>query len=410
MAAESKTPQPDMTQRSNKQLQIIMNYVMDSGESLVVNNYSKLRPPKNVPTIVQKYLDEFELHCISVLILEDAEGKLGVISMEGTYSSLVVQESVYVIDLLVNNATIAIRNAQLYQKIPGTSIGARFRTGVRITKKMWWKVIVGIALFALALTCSITIPVPAYVTADLEVTTDHKTQVSVMTNGVVKQVLFHEGDLVKKGQTLAILDGSLLKLEKAKLQKDIKISRGDLRNLASEGMPYEIQRKRLELKKLENQLEIIEKKLSYVRIRSTSDGRILTKKPEELLDKQVVIGEVIALIAAFDKKSCILTIDDKNVMDIKDENPVKFTLQSMPDKLFKGNISYVSQVKTEAENDGEVSGYLAYVDSSQLNENSAVRFGMSGKAKINTGTKTLYSQFIKTIIEKYKTRYKMLFL
>ena len=407
LAAESNQAAPDHTSSENIQLKAIFDYVIASGNSLYVNRYNKKAPPKGLPDIVIKYMNDLELHCLSVILLSDSEGKLGILSMEGIYATLVASQSQYIVNMVVNQATGSIRNAQLYQNIPATGMAERFKAGTRLSKTNLVKMAKIVMVAGLALVAAIVLPIPSGIIAEVEIVPAHKTQVSIFTGGVVKQVLFREGELVQKGQTLLKLDPALLNLEKAKLENDRLMIQSDLYLQESLGNAQAIHLKRLELQKLENQLKLMQQKLAYTTILAMNTGRVLTPKPEELLDKQVTEGEVVAEIAISDEKSAHLLIKEEDVLKINSEENASLTLQVLPGVVIAGKLQSVSQTKTESET-GE-SHYIGYFTSQQLNEIAAVKFGMTGAAKIDSGQKTLYRIYLEPTLIHWLTQLKFFF-
>jgi len=415
LSAESNVPKPDMDSAQNKQLLNIMNYVMSSQKPLHITNYKSGTVIKSAPEIALKYLNEFKLRCISLMILIDSEGKLGIISMEGTYTSLVVKESEYVMKIIINNATVAIRNAQLYHNIPGSNLGDKFKSGFKLYKKFWKKIFLLLLLMALAVSFIGYIPVPYNLLGEVEIVPQHTTQVSSLTDGVAKQILFKEGQKVTKNQTLMILDESLLRLEKSKLIKDKEILLGDLRKLGSDGEPFEVHKKRLELEKLKEETTIIDKQLQSTKILATSNGLIMTQNPEEMLDKQIVKGEVIAKIAQNDIKRGKILLDEKEVLEVKIDYPANISLQAIPSMVIKGSLSFIANSKVaeddpEAEMTNDEPAYVVYFKSKVLNEIPSIRYGMTGIAKIYVGKKTLYNIYLKPLVMRIKTQFNMLFL
>ncbi|KPA17424.1 GAF domain protein [Candidatus Magnetomorum sp. HK-1] len=409
LSAETNIAQPDMTEPKNKQIKEIMKYVLDSGNPVHVVNFQIDSPPKNVPKIIIDYLKQFELQCISIMIMSDAEGKLGIISMEGTYSSLVVKESNDVVDIVVNQATIAIRNAQLYKNMPSHTLSGKLKSSVTETTRSWKKTLVFFLSIVLILIMINAIKVTERVTAIVEVIPSQIMKVTSQTDGVVQRINFSEGDLVKNDQTIITLDSSLLRLERAKLTKDINIQSGELRRLQSEGAPFEVHLKNLEIGKLRNQLKIINKQISFTKITPLIDGRVLTQRTDQLINKQIMKGEVIAEIAANDSKIIEVIIDEADVHRVKANNNSYITLQAFPDILINGRVHSVSWTMTDPETEDEPKGYKAWIIGQEINDVPEIRFGMTGKAKIVTGRKTLFEIYFKPMCDRIITEFRLKF-
>jgi len=409
LAAETNIAEPDMTEPQNKQIKAIMNYVLDSGKPVYINNYQADAPPKNTPQIILDYLNAFELKCMSVMIMADAEGRVAVISMEGTYNSLVAKESNEVIDIVVNQATVAIRNAQLYKSLPSHSLTGTLKSTVTRTQRSWKKTTVFLLVLTIILILMNTIHMTERVTAIVEVIPRQVMKVTAMTDGVVQSVDFHEGDLVKHDQTIIRLDPSLLHLEQQRLLKDINIKSGELRKLQSEGYPYEVHLKHLEIEKLNNQLQTINKQLSFTNISPLVDGRILTSKNDALLNKQVMKGEVLTELAVNDQKIIEIILLEPDVLRVMPDNVAYITLHAFPDLLIKGQVKSVSWTIIAPETEDEPEGYKAWIHADAINKISKIRFGMTGKAKIITGKKTPFEIYLKPLCDRIVTEFRLKF-
>ena len=417
LAAETDEAQVDTSTPENKKLQEIVSYVMDSGKSLHVVNYRKDTPPKNVPKMVLDYLDQQELKCISLMILADSEGKLGVMCMEGEYTSLVAKESNYVINLIVNQSTVAMRNAQLYKNIPSSALSGKFKSVFKFNKSILKKIFFSVVFITIISLIIALVPISHNISGEVEIIPKHTTQVSSLVDGVIEKVFFKEGQLVKKNDVLAVLDASLIKLEIAKQQKDKSIIRTDLRRLDSEEKSTDVHLKRLELAKLENEFELSNSKLSFTKVIAPSTGRIITQKPEELVDKQIVKGEIVTQIAVSDEKSGKILLDEKGVLEVSIGSPISIILQSMPDIIIRGEVTHVSYSKETPDDAGDagaedatsVPGYPIFFESEDINKLPSVRFGMTGLGKIFVGKKTLYRIHFKPIKDQLKTYFKILF-
>jgi len=409
LSAETNVADPDMSEPQNKQIKAIMKYVLDTGDPIHVANYTKDTPPKNVPKIVIDYLDQFELKCISIMIMADAEGQLALISMEGTNSTLVAKESNEVIDIVVNHATVAIRNAQLYQNIPARSLTGKLKSTVTETKRSWKKKTILLLFLAVIFILMNTIQITERVTGIVEVIPYQIMKVTALTDGVVQSVDFKEGDYVRHDQTIITLDRSLLSLEHEKLIKDINIQSSELRKLQSEGLPYEVHLKRLEIEKLKNQLAQINQKLSFTQVIPMVDGRIITLKTDELMNKQVMKGEILTEVAVNDQKLIEVIIAEPDVLRVKPDHLAYVTLQAFPDRMVKGNVQSVSWTMIEPETEDEPEGYKVWIQSLEINDMPGIRFGMTGKAKIITGRKTVFDVFFKPLCNRIKTEFRLKF-
>src|SRR5205085_3965946 len=64
------------------------------------------------------FFAESGMHAFYGVLLKDDEGKLGVIGYEAEDAIVFDEETRDMMQILVNQATVAVRNAQLYQQVP----------------------------------------------------------------------------------------------------------------------------------------------------------------------------------------------------------------------------------------------------------------------------------------------------
>jgi len=403
LSAETNVAQPDLTEANNKSISTLMKTVLTNNKPIHIGNFNPDTPPKDTPQHVIDYLVNNNLNCLSIIVMADSEGPLGVISMEGTANMLVPKDSLYILDIVVNQATVAIRNAQLYKNIPLHTLSGKLKTGMKKSTRSWRKYAILICSFIFILIIMNVFTITEKVTTVVEIIPSHITQVTALTDGVVQDVLFNEGDQIQKNQTIIVLDQSLLTLEKARLNKDININIGELRRLQSDGAPYEVYLKKLEIEKQQNQLEFINKQISFTHIVSTANGRILTQKPKELVNKQVIKGEVLTEIAVNDEKMAEVILLENDVLKVQMNHNAIVTLQAFPDIVINGTVHQISWSMTEPETEDKPKGYKAWIKSDDINALSDIRFGMTGKAKIIIGPKTPFEIFVKPICDSVMT-------
>ena len=157
-----------------------------------------------------------------------------------------------------------------------------------------------------------------------------------------------------------------------------------------------------------NSLEIADRNLRDATIRAPRSGTVISPKPNDLIDKQVVMGESLADIAIDNMKMGSILISEKDILLVKKGDNTSIVLQSMPGSVFKGTLSEISHAKIEDEEGNK--SYIGYFTSDRLNAAESIRLGMSGSAKIHTGLKTLYLSSLKDALTGILTKIKLLFI
>ncbi|MEK7356974.1 MAG: GAF domain-containing protein, partial [Bdellovibrionota bacterium] len=172
----------------------------------------------DVPSEVRMYMEARDLESFWACTLKDDQGVLGLFSMESKATALVSGARKELLTLLVNQSTVALRNADLYSTIPGV-------IGLGELKTRWWETLRGIRGWSpkkhalvwgsatAILLGLIFIRIPHAVSAAVEIVPLAVTSYSE-TSGKVKEVLVKEGETVDKGQLLARLDATELGIQR----------------------------------------------------------------------------------------------------------------------------------------------------------------------------------------------------
>jgi len=169
------------------------------------------------------------------------------------------------------------------------------------------------------------------------------------------------GQKVKEGQLLVELDDKALASQRDSSERDVQEAKLKLASLTRDFertkdlydknlvslQAYQTAQTDLDLasndyQRILTQLAIAEDRLSKTRIRATCDGTILERAAVE---GQIVVpaesvnsGTVLMTIADLSKMIITTHINQVDIMLLKNDMPVAFTLDSLPDRTFTGTI------------------------------------------------------------------------
>lgn len=218
-------------------------------------------------------------------------------------------------------------------------------------------------------------------------------EIGTQASGTIEQLLVDYNDQVKKGQVLAVLDQSSFnasvkkaKAEVLKAQAELKQAEDEFsRNVplqekgyisAQEFLPITtaVATTKASLQSAEANLEQTRINLEYTVIRSPIDGTVI--------DRSVDAGQTVAaslstptlfLIAEDLAQMQIETqVDETDIGQIRQGQPVRFTVQSYFDQNFIGS---VRQIRLQPETHDNVVTYTVIVDAS--NESGLLMPGMT---------------------------------
>src|SRR5262249_42867381 len=207
LGAVSGMKEPDRKDPSVHRLDDLLNWVFLSGTDVAVTQDENGEITAERPETVEKFraiFAETGLRAFVGVLMKDEEGKLGALGFESTEPLAFDEETRDLLAILVNQATVAVRNAQLYQQVPLAGVlqplleKRRKLQAIPIRRRQAW--VIGAAALALAL---IAIPWRVRVEGPVRVLPARRGVITAGVDGVVKEVLHREGDRVAAGDVVA---------------------------------------------------------------------------------------------------------------------------------------------------------------------------------------------------------------
>lgn len=101
-------------------------------------------------------------------------------------------------------------------------------------------------------------------------------QVASVIAGRVNKVAVSEGDVVKQGQTLIVLDQSALKLQVGQAEQGVKAARAALRNAKDDGTKADVSAARARLNQAEATVDLAKVQLGYATVTAPHSGVVVT--------------------------------------------------------------------------------------------------------------------------------------
>lgn len=206
-----------------------------------------------------------------------------------------------------------------------------------------------------------------------------KVEVGTQVSGTIDRVLVDYNDKVKKGQIIAELDVSLLKLavtdassglEKARSQfeeseaaykRNLQLfEKGLLAESELQTSKTTYQSSKASVTIAEVALKRAELNMKYAIIRSPIDGTVIDRNVEEGQTVAASFSTPTLFIIAEDmsKMEIQAAVDESDIGEIKLGMPVRFTVQAYPDRKFSG---VVKQIRVQPTTTSNVVNYTVVV-------------------------------------------------
>jgi RND family efflux transporter MFP subunit len=310
--------------------------------------------------------------------LNDDTGRVGMLSMESSDPDFLGPAHIEILELLAGQATVALRNAQMYKEVPFISVLepvlVRKRKFMAMEKR---RRTLFLALGAAALFFLVACPLPLRVDGDAVVAAGRRAMVQPEVEGVVDKVFVREGQRVQRGEVLAEMEAwnlhSTLAEAQAKYETSLlRMNRALAANDGSEAGAHRIQ---ADFWKAE--VDRAEQSLEKAQLRSPIDGTVATPRVEGFAGRKLEQGDSFAEIVDTSQTTVDVAVEVSDVGLLKVGQNAVIKLNSYPTHTFRGDVLIVSP---KAEYLHETPVFYARVGVS--NADGAIRAGMEGRGKI----------------------------
>ena len=328
-----------------------------------------------------KYFTDSGMRGFYARPLNDDTGRVGLLAMESRDPDFLGSAHLEIFEVLAGQATVALRNAQMYKEVPFITILepvlVRKRKFMAMEKRRRRLIL---ALGVAALFFLILCPLPLRLDGDAVVAPVHRAMVQPEADGVVNKVLVHEGQDVSRGQVLAEMESwdqrSALAEAQAKYNAAVQQMNRDL--AANDGTEAGVHRVQADYWKaeVERSLQLLDK----AQLRSPIDGVVATPHVENFTGRKLQQGDSFAEVVDISQTTVDVAIDDSGAGLLKPGQNAVVKLNSYPTRTFRGQVLIVSP-SAALVNETPV----FYVRVGVPNADGAIRAGMEGRGKVRIG-------------------------
>jgi len=329
----------------------------------------------------RKYFAESGMRGFYVRPLNDDTGRVGMLAMESSDPDFLGPAHMEILEVLAGQATVALRNAQMYKEVPFISVlepvlvrkrkfmamGKRRRTLIYAAT--------GAALFFF-----VACPLPLRVDGDAVVAPVRRALVQPEVEGVVGTVFVREGDLVKRGEVLAEMEAWNLRTAVAEAQAKYESALLKMNHALATNDGTEAGVERVQADYWSAELGRAQQFLERAQLRSPIDGVVATPHVETFAGRKLQLGDLFAEVVDTSQAVVDVAIDDTDAGLLKDGQRAVVKLNSYPTRTFRGDVEIVSP-KASSFHDETV--FFARVG--VPNADAAIRAGMEGRGKVRVG-------------------------
>jgi RND family efflux transporter MFP subunit len=361
----------------------ILRWAMLSQEKLHVRQHGADIDTQREETQAKfhSYFEQSGMRGFYALPLSDDTGRVGVLGLESADPDFLSLAHLEILQVLAGQATVALRNAQMYKEVPFISVLEpvleRKRKFMAMEKRR--RTLVIVAACAIVIFFAVC-PWPLRVEGDAVVAPVHSAQLQPEIQGVISKVYVREGDRVARNQVLAELADwdARAKLAQAQAKYQATLLQVNRALAANNGTEAGVQRVQADYWKSE--VERSQEELDRTRLRSPIDGVVATPHVENMTGRRLQFGDTFAEVVDTTRAIVDVAIDDSEASLLRVGESASIKLNSFPTRVFRGDVVIVSP---KGIMQGESRVFFARV--AVPNPDGAIRAGMEGRSKVRTG-------------------------
>jgi biotin carboxyl carrier protein len=206
--------------------------------------------------------------------------------------------------------------------------------------------------------------------------------------GYIRQAPARAGDIVQKGQVLAVLEDKDLRLERVRWESELEVAVRKEREAMAKADRVALRLASAQANQARAQLDLTLEKLSRVEVIAPFDGVVVRGDLTQELGSPVEQGKVLFELAPLDAWRVILKVDERDIAHVRLEEPGELVLTSLPGQAYALTVKRITPVSVaeEGRNYFRVEAALAEgTDQGPV----PMRPGMEGVAKVRAGERSL---------------------
>jgi RND family efflux transporter MFP subunit len=361
----------------------IVHWAALSGEVIYVRQYGEEVDADREETRAKfrKYFAESGMRGFYARPLTDDTGRVGTFALEASDPDFLGPAHIEILEVLAGQATVALRNAQMYKEVPFISVlepvlvrKRKFMAMQKRRRAMF--AMAGLVLLFFLIAC----PLPFRVAGDAIVAPGRRALVQPEVEGVVGKVFVREGERVQRGQVLAEMEPWNLRsaLAEARARYESSMMQMNRALAANDGSEAGVHRVQADYWKAE--VDRAGQSLERAQLRSPIDGLVATPHVENFAGRKLQQGDTFAEVVDTSQATVDVAVSDSEAALLKRGQKAVVKLNSYPTRTFPGAVVVVSP---KAEIVHETPVFYARV--ALPNADGAIRTGMEGRGKVRIG-------------------------
>ncbi len=329
----------------------------------------------------RSYFEASGMRAFYAIPLSDDTGRVGILGVESSDPDFLTPAHLEILQVLAGQATVSLRNAQMYKEVPFISVLEpmleRKRKFMAMEKRRRTLIMAAAAAVLLFL---VGFPWPLRVDGDALAAPVHSAQVQPAVEGVVSKVYVREGEHVVRDQVMADLADWEARTALAQAEAKYQTVLLQMNRALAAGDGSEAGMQRIQADFWKSEVARDQELLDKMRLRSPIDGIVATPHVENMVGRRLQHGDTFAEVVDTSRTIVDVAIDDTDAALVHAGTHASVKLNGFPTRTFHGDVIIVSP-KGSLVGDSRV--FFARV--AVANPEGAIRAGMEGRGKLRIG-------------------------
>ena len=331
---------------------------------------------------------------LAVMPLKDDQGVLGLLSIEtDTDAPPLNTDQEELVSILANQTTVAIRNAELYQRVPMISVLepflGRLKRARGLSRRAW---LVRGGIVAALLIGGFALPLPSWVSGTAWVKPARPVALRAGTEGTVEEVLVVEGQEVKQGDVVARMRRDELEIELEEVRAAGQEAKAEAARARSQGDLSTYRARQAKLNELYEREKYLETELGRTELTVPTSGVVLTPNIERRRGEHLRRGETLLEVADFTTMEIEIDLAGHDLERVRLGCAARLKVHAYPSRTFRGQ---VVRIAPAANPDGS---FRVAVE--LPNADGALRPGMTGRAHVEVSARPVLASFLEPVLRR----------
>lgn len=356
------------------------------------------------------YMARHRVRSFCLVPLKDEEGRLGAFYMESGTPAFLGEGGLEATELLSNQVSVALRNAELYSQVPFKSLLepiAAWRG--RLSGMSGRLLLARYGVPALVVLAVVLFPWKQRTAADgAELLPGGRMPLRATVGGLVTQVLVEEGDEAREGEVLALLRDDALSIRLREAEAAHATAVRTAASARARGDESGARLAQISADELAGQVRLLSDRMGRTELRAPVSGVVLTMRPWERVGEWLDEGDTFLVLGRTEDLELEARVPQRHIDRVRVGQQVRLKVEARPEHTFVARVTEIAPQAEVVDEDAEDAedAEAAFVVRSRIdNSERLLRPGMQARAKIVGDRRPLGWIVIRPLVEWMQLRF-----